>query len=110
MARVCVAQVFLGSRADLRFRPAVPAGLSRAIPRQKKERFDASRVSPLLQQYVVRGATTARAVCCCCCCCCGGGGGGGGGGRPPARPPAQCVNTAIAQRAAGVKMDVCVRA
>ena len=37
--------IYLGGRADLRFRPKLPAGLAHAIPRQKKERFDASKVS-----------------------------------------------------------------
>ena len=49
---------YTGGRSTLRFRPTQPAELARALPRQGKEAFNASKVSPLLQQYLEHGSST----------------------------------------------------
>lgn len=43
---------YVGSRADLRFRPALPGGVKSVIPRQQKVAFDTTQLSPLLQAYL----------------------------------------------------------
>lgn len=43
---------FVGSRKDLRFRPQAPENLQALLPRQQKVPFDASQISPLVQQYL----------------------------------------------------------
>ncbi|GMH80030.1 hypothetical protein TL16_g08371 [Triparma laevis f. inornata] len=46
-------QKFTGARDTLRFRPEKPATLGKkVIPRQQQKKFDASGISPLLQQYL----------------------------------------------------------
>ncbi|KAJ8613361.1 hypothetical protein CTAYLR_002267 [Chrysophaeum taylorii] len=43
---------YVGSRSDLRFRPAAPANLRSVLPRQRKVGFDTSQLSPLLHEYL----------------------------------------------------------
>ncbi|GMI12662.1 hypothetical protein TrVE_jg3122 [Triparma verrucosa] len=46
-------QKFTGTRDTLRFRPEKPAFLGKKqLPRQQQKNFDASSISPLLQQYL----------------------------------------------------------
>jgi len=50
---------FVGSRDTIRFRPKIPDTLVSALPRQQKGPFDASGVSPLMQQYLEHHSATA---------------------------------------------------
>ncbi|KAJ1445449.1 hypothetical protein M885DRAFT_626172 [Pelagophyceae sp. CCMP2097] len=54
---------YIGSRADLRFRPPLPPQLRQAIPRQRRVAFDTNAVSPLLRTYLDAPPAKQSRVC-----------------------------------------------